>query len=132
MADAKEFEQHYVETMGGVPESLSALAEESREVFEGYSELRMWLLRPDDTETLPLKYRHLMLSLLDCAGGNLGGARNHARAAMNRGATAPEVRDAMLLLIIACGMPAWGGFGRRVVDMARGLTDQDGMSAAPD
>jgi alkylhydroperoxidase/carboxymuconolactone decarboxylase family protein YurZ len=111
---------HYVQSMGAIPPSLRLLAEEAPAFFDGYSRMRSWALRDDAEGVLPLKYRHLLCSLLDCAGGNLNGATNHARAAVRRGLTVDEYRDAAVLLIITDGTPTWGEMGRKVLETLRG------------
>lgn len=108
-------EDHYVSTMGAIPPGLVDLASEAPGCFDGYSEMRRWIFRDDADADLPLKYRHLIGAILDCSNGNLEGATNHARAAMRRGLTIGEFRDAAVLLIIACGTPAWGQMGRKVL-----------------
>ena len=110
---------HFDATMGEVPESLEQLAAEAPAYFHGYAMAREWLLRPDEDAALPLRYRHLLCSILDCANGNLGGALNHGRAAARNGLTADEYRDAAVVLIITRGTPAWGAYGRKVLAMLR-------------
>ena len=111
--------QHYEATMGSLPPSLRQLAEEAPGFFDGYSSMRKWALREDSEAALPLKYRHLVCSILDCAGGNLGGAINHARAGVRQGLTPDEFRDAAVLLVITNGTPVWGQTARIVLETLR-------------
>ncbi len=113
----RKHEPHYRETMGAVPESIAQMAELAPAVFDGYSQLRTWILRPDGD--LPRKYKHLIFSVLDCSIGNQGGAINHIRAGMRAGLTVGEVAEAMLQLLITNGTPAWGKTGRHVVVAAQ-------------
>lgn len=117
--DLDVYAEHYRATMGDTPEALKALLMEAPQVFAGYSALRMTLLRPNDGTGLSLGHRHLILATLDCTVHNLSGAINHARAAVRNDVTPDEVRDAMLLLISTHGMPAWGKFGRLVLEAIR-------------
>jgi alkylhydroperoxidase/carboxymuconolactone decarboxylase family protein YurZ len=110
---------HYEATMGSLPPGLRQLAEEAPAFFDGYSTMRKWAFRDDAEASLPLKYRHLVCSVLDCAGGNLSGAINHARAGVRRGLTPDEFRDAAVLLVIANGTPVWGQTARIVVETLR-------------
>lgn len=116
--------KHYRETMGAVPESLREMAEIAPAAFEGYSVLRHSLLGPDREGRLQRKYRHLLCAALDCANHNLKGAENHIKAGIRAGLTPSEVADGMLLLVITCGTPAWGQFGRHVTKTARAYAMQ--------
>lgn len=110
---------HYAQDMGRIAESQMDLADVAPGAFDGYAQMRKSIMGPDAVGRLPLKYRHIVVSALDCAVGNLGGAENHAKRAIKAGATSQEVADALVCLVMVCGMPTWGQYGRKAVRAAR-------------
>lgn len=110
---------HY-KTMGpSMPEALVDLARHAPEAFDAYSAMRANLLKtPEQGAKLPLKYKHLIIAVLDVQRDEPIGMNNHIRAAMLAGATAEEVTEAILLGIIVNGMPAWGKIGRKGAEFA--------------
>lgn len=112
--------EHYKTDMGSMPEALVQLAEASPEVFSAYSSMRTAMLKSEeDGAALPLKYKHLVLVVLDAIRDEPIGIVNHTRAAMLAGLTLQELIEGILLGIIVYGMPAWGKTGRKAVDFAR-------------
>jgi alkylhydroperoxidase/carboxymuconolactone decarboxylase family protein YurZ len=115
---------HY-KSMGAMPEALAQLAEAAPEVFDTYSRMRAALLKSEaDGAALPLKYKHLILVVLDAIRDEQIGIINHTRAAMMAGLTKEELAEGILLGIIVYGMPAWGKTGRKAVEFAKGYSEE--------
>jgi alkylhydroperoxidase/carboxymuconolactone decarboxylase family protein YurZ len=111
--------EHY-KSMGQLPEALADLVDASPEVFDAYSKMRAALLKPETAgAALPLKYKHLILVVLDAIRDEPIGIVNHTRAAMLHGLTVDELTEGILLGIIVYGMPAWGKTGRKAVGFAK-------------
>ena len=110
---------HY-KTMGpAMPEALVDLARHAPGAFDAYSAMRANLLKTEaQGAKLPLKYKHLIIAVLDVQRDEPIGMNNHIRAAMLAGCTAEEVTEAILLGIIVNGMPAWGKIGRKGAEFA--------------
>ena len=116
--------EHY-KSMGALPEALAQLVDASPEVFDAYSKMRAALLKPEsEGAALPLKYKHLILVVLDAIRDEPIGIVNHTRAAMLHGLTVDELTEGILLGIIVYGMPAWGKTGRKAVDFAKGFAEE--------
>ncbi|ABE36468.1 putative carboxymuconolactone decarboxylase [Paraburkholderia xenovorans LB400] len=115
----KQHAAHYESDMGGLPEALVQLAEYAPETFDAYSRMRTTMLKSEaDGAKLPLKYKHLILVVLDAIRDEPIGIVNHTRAAMNAGLSVDELIEGILLGIIVYGMPAWGKTGRKAVTFA--------------
>lgn len=128
----KRHAHHYSSDMGALPEALQQLAEYAPGTFDAYSHMRSDLLKSEaEGGKLPLKYKHLILAVLDVQRDEPIGMNNHIRAAMLAGCTADEVTEAVLLGIIVNGMPAWGKIGRKGVEFAHKLQkEQQGKAGA--
>ena len=110
---------HYTSDMGVMPPTLGQFASFDPEAFDGYSTMRTALLRSEEEGAkLPLKYKHLILAVLDAIRDEQVGIINHTRAAMMAGLTVDEVAEGMLLGIIVYGAPAWGKTGRKAAEFA--------------
>ncbi len=72
---------HYLETLGNVPEAIRQLFDLDEGVAASYTEIRKRAYAPDDQRHLPLKYRELIFVVLDIEVGNYDGAMNHLAAA---------------------------------------------------
>ena len=117
---------HY-KTMGAMPEALVDLARHAPGAFDAYSAMRASLLKTEEQgAALPLKYKHLIIAVLDVQRDEPIGMNNHIRAAMLAGCTAEEVTEAILLGIIVNGMPAWGKIGRKGVEFAHKFAQEQG------
>lgn len=116
---------HYHTDMGAMPEALVQLAEYAPDAFDAYSYMRTALLKSEqDGAKLPLKYKHLILVVLDAIRDEPIGVVNHTRAAMLAGLSVEELVEGLLLGIIVYGMPAWGKTGRKAVDFAVGFREE--------
>jgi hypothetical protein len=71
---------------------------------------------------LDLKTKELIYVVLDTATGNLTGANNHLRAAVDQGLTVPELAEAMIQVMNVCGITTFGQTGYKVLDEAKRLT----------
>jgi alkylhydroperoxidase/carboxymuconolactone decarboxylase family protein YurZ len=110
---------HYKSMGPALPEALVDLARHAPEAFDAYSAMRANLLKTQEQGAkLPLKYKHLIIAVLDVQRDEPIGMNNHIRAAMLAGCTAEEVTEAILLGIIVNGMPAWGKIGRKGAEFA--------------
>lgn len=115
----KRHAHHYHTDMGQMPEALVQLAQYAPEAFDAYSGMRTALLKGEDEgAALPLKYKHLILTVLDCIRDEPIGVINHTRASLKAGLSIEELVEGILLGIIVYGMPAWGKVGRKAVDYA--------------
>jgi len=110
---------HYTHDMGEMPPTLGQFASFDPDAFDGYSTMRTALLKSEaEGAILPLKYKHLILVVLDAIRDEQIGIINHTRAAMMAGLTAQEVAEGLLLGIIVYGAPAWGKTGRKAAEFA--------------
>ena len=116
---------HYETDMGGMPEALVQLAQYAPEAFDAYSRMRTTLLKAEsEGAKLPLRYKHLILAVLDAARDEPIGIVNHTRAAMLAGLSRDELVEGILLGIIVYGMPAWGKTGRKAVEFAAAFEEE--------
>lgn len=115
-ARAQEGIDHFVQTMGKMPVQLKTLSEMAPEVFAGYYDMRKWLMRDPPEGHLPIKYKHLIFSLIDVVLGNDPGAVNHARAGLRRGLTIGELLEGMVQVHMTAGVSVYGRSGYKVLD----------------
>jgi hypothetical protein len=80
---------------------------------------------------LDLKTKELIYVVLDTATGNLTGANNHLRAAVDQGLTVPELAEAMIQVMNVCGITTFGQTGYKVLDEAKRLTAKAKKSSPP-
>lgn len=124
----KEILAHFEEDMAGsVPESIRMLERYSPGAMEGFYRLR----RATTTDSsLPKKVRELIIIAVEAAlkKDPIG----HARIAVEAGATAQEIHDAVALSLWLAGMPAYH-HGMKAVQAAEQLLARryDGYPAAP-
>lgn len=109
--------QHFHDTMGMMPVQLKTMSERAPDVFAGYLDMRTWLMRtPEEGGAMPLKYKHLIFSLLDVVLDNQAGSENHARAALRRGLTIEEFIEGMVQVHMCAGVSVYGRTGFKVLD----------------
>lgn len=128
-ADVDRAKAHYLEVLGVLPEPIRAMAEYAPEALVAYQHFKDYLYKPPGEAALDLKTKELIYVVLDTATGNLAGANNHLRAAMNEGLTVPELAEALIQVMNVCGITTWGQTGYKVLDEARRLVEARG--AAP-
>lgn len=122
--DVERAKAHYVEVLGVLPEPIRALAEYAPEALVAYQQFKDYLYKPPGEAALDLKTKELIYVVLDTATGNLAGANNHLRAAVEQGLTVPELAEAMVQVMNVCGITTFGQTGYKVLDEARRLTSE--------
>jgi len=128
----KRHAHHYHTDMGSLPEALVQLAQYAPATFDAYSSMRADLLKSEaDGAALSLKFKHIILAVLDVQRDEPLGMINHVRAAMLAGATAAEITESVLLGIIVNGMPAWGKIGRKAVEFAVNFEQEQKKKSGP-
>lgn len=121
-ADVERARAHYLQVLGVIPEPIRAMAEYAPEALVAYQQFKDYLYKPDGQAALDLKTKELIYVVLDTATGNLAGANNHLRAAVEQGLTVPELAEALIQVMNVCGITTWGQTGWKVLDEARALT----------
>lgn len=127
-ADVERAKAHYLEVLGVLPEPIRAMAEYAPEALVAYQHFKDYLYKPPGEAALDLKTKELIYVVLDTATGNLAGANNHLRAAMNEGLTVPELAEALIQVMNVCGITTWGQTGYKVLDEARRLVEARGTA----
>ncbi len=109
-----EIRAHFEKTLGtAMPEFWVKLAEHLPWVMDGYARMREGTFRDMDAGgALPKKIKELVVVALDIIQGNAWGIRTHTRAAIQAGATLPEITEIVALTILSRGMVAYrmGGY----------------------
>ncbi|WP_047144398.1 carboxymuconolactone decarboxylase family protein [Aquamicrobium sp. LC103] len=109
--------EHFMETLGNVPEPIRAMMEYLPEHFAGYLQFREAIYsKPSESGHLDLKTKELIYTLLDILTHNLDGAKNHGRAAFEAGMTSTELAEGCMQVMHVCGVTTWGKTGYKVVD----------------
>lgn len=115
---------HYLKVLGVLPEPIRAMAEYAPEALVAYQHFKDYLYQPEGQAALDLKTKELIYVVLDTATGNLAGANNHLRAAVDQGLTVPELAEAMIQVMNVCGITTFGQTGYKVLDEAKRLTSK--------
>ena len=116
---------HFMHTLGNLPEPIRAMMEHVPESFVGYLQFRESVYRsPAEGASLDLKTKELLYTVLDIVTGNLEGAKNHGHAAFVAGMTSKELAEACMQIMHVCGVTTWGTTGYKVVDFIAGLEKQ--------
>jgi alkylhydroperoxidase/carboxymuconolactone decarboxylase family protein YurZ len=122
-ADVDRAKAHYLTVLGVLPEPIRAMADYAPEALVAYQQFKDYLYKPPGDAALELKTKELIYVVLDTATGNLAGANNHLRAAVDQGLTVPELAEALIQVMNVCGITTWGQTGYKVLDEAKRLTD---------
>ena len=112
---------HYLATLGNVPDAIRQLFDLDEDVATAYTEIRKRAYAPEGSGHLPLKYRELLFVVMDIEVGNYDGAMNHLTAGVRAGLTRTEFADALVELLIVRGISTWGLVGHRLWDNSREL-----------
>ncbi|HYF19506.1 MAG TPA: carboxymuconolactone decarboxylase family protein [Ramlibacter sp.] len=123
-ADVDRAKAHYLEVLGVLPEPIRAMAEYAPEALVAYQQFKDYLYKPPQEAALDLKTKELIYVVLDTATGNLAGANNHLRAAVDQGLTVPQLAEAMIQVMNVCGITTFGQTGYKVLDECKRLTTQ--------
>jgi alkylhydroperoxidase/carboxymuconolactone decarboxylase family protein YurZ len=102
--DVVDMLAYFEGVLHGLPPFVTLLAEHKPELLQGYYILRSENLREG---VLLHKYKELLLVALNTSERYTEGARIHVVNAMENGATAEEVVDAMTTAILSGGVPGW-------------------------
>ena len=117
--------EHFMETLGNIPEPIRAMMQYLPDHFSGYLDFREAVCKtPDEGGHLDLKTKELLYTLLDIVTGNLDGAKNHGRAAFEAGMTSLELAEGCMQVMHVCGVTTWGKTGYKVVDYIAELESQ--------
>lgn len=120
--DVERARAHYLSVLGTMPEPIRAMAEYAPEALVAYQAFKDYLYKPAGEGALDLKTKELIYVVLDTATGNLPGANNHLRAAVDQGLTLAELAEAMIQVMNVCGITTWGQTGYKVMDECKRLT----------
>ncbi len=129
-ADVERAKAHYLSVLGVMPEPIRAMADYAPEALVAYQQFKDYLYKPDGEAALDLKTKELIYVVLDTATGNLPGANNHLRAAVDQGLTIPELAEALIQVMNVCGITTWGQTGYKVLDEAKRLIDASSAKKA--
>ena len=105
------FEQHYIETLGHVPPTITAMFEMDAGLAEGYTTLRK-LYFEERSGGLSSAMKELLIVMLDLADGHVPGAVAHLRAAKRVGLTEDQLREALIGAHLILGASSWDKVGR--------------------
>jgi alkylhydroperoxidase/carboxymuconolactone decarboxylase family protein YurZ len=130
-ADVERAKQHYLDVLGVLPEPIRAMAEYAPEALLAYQHFKDYLYKPAGEAALDLKMKELIYVVLDTATGNLPGANNHLRAAVDQGLTMQELAEALIQVMNVCGITTWGQTGYKVLDEAKRLIAAKATAGAP-
>ena len=118
----QEWLDHFEKTLGNVPEPIRAMIEYAPEYFEGYIRMREYIYQEPPKDQLDLKTTELIYAFLDTVTGNLDGAKNHLRPALEAGLTTGELMQAMMQVVHVCDITTWGKTGYKLMDYAAEFT----------
>jgi len=121
-AEVERAKAHYIKVLGVLPEPIRAMAEYAPPALLAYQQFKDYLYQPEGRAALDLKTKELIYVVLDTATGNLTGANNHLRAAVDQGLTLPELAEAIIQVMNVCGITTFGQTGYKVLDEAKRLT----------
>lgn len=119
--------EHFMQTLGNIPEPIRAMMEHAPDVFAGYLRMREGIYRDCGAGHLDLKTKELLYVVLDVVTGNEAGARNHLQAGMKAGLSPGEVAEACMQVMHVCGITTWGMTGYKVADYAAELARHTGV-----
>ena len=122
-AELRRAKDHFTSVLGTLPEPIRAMADYAPEALVAYMQFKDYLYKPPGEAALDLKTKELIYVILDTATGNLAGANNHLRAAVDQGLSVGELAEAMIQVMNVCGITVWGQTGYKVLDEARRLID---------
>ncbi len=127
----KSAKEHFMHTLGNLPEAIRAMMDHTPEFLVGYLKFRESVYRtPEQGAHLPLKTKELIYVILDIVTGNLDGAKNHAQAGVKAGMTSGELAEACMQVMHVCGVTTWGKTGYKVVDYVAELEKSKSRGAA--
>jgi alkylhydroperoxidase/carboxymuconolactone decarboxylase family protein YurZ len=93
-----------------------------------YMEVRQWALRRE-ADSLPFKYKELLLSVMAIIMDADESAVGHAKKAVEEGLTIRELEETIVLILLIAGMTPVIKLGKRVLDEARETARQGSAPA---
>ena len=121
---------HFIGTLGNIPEPIRAMADYAPEALIGYTRTRSYLMRRPPEGALDMRTKELVYVLLDVVTGNLAGAKNHLHAAMREGLTVAQLAEALMQTMAVCGITTWGQTGWRLCDYAASIERGEAVNEA--
>lgn len=128
--DLQQALDHFMGTLGNIPEPIRAMADYAPEALVGYTRTRKYLMRRPPEGALDMRTKELVYVLLDVVTGNLSGAKNHLHAAMREGLTVPQLAEALMQTMAVCGITTWGQTGWRLCDYAAQIERGEAVNEA--
>ena len=128
--ELQETLDHYMGTLGNIPEPIRAMCDYAPEALMGYTRTRKYLMRRPPEGALDMRTKELVYVLLDVVTGNLSGAKNHLHAAMREGLTVPQLAEALMQTMAVCGITTWGQAGWRLCDYAASIERGEAVNEA--
>lgn len=108
------------------PDMWETLAAAAPGVLEGYMKLRENVIRPNPTEgSLPKWMTEVIVAGCDVVQGNAWGAQMHVRQAVRDGLTPEQVVQAIALVMVEAGVPAYKSGG---LDVILAAEDEAGLA----
>ena len=121
-------EEYYGSDIGRIPNAIAFAAKYAPEAFDGYMQSRMAVISDNPSHSLPKKYANLIFAILDVATGNIEGATNHSRAALQAGLNQDELVTAYVQAWLVAGFAAaWGKVCWHVLEQL----EKEGLVSAP-
>ncbi len=128
--ELQESLDHFMGTLGNIPEPIRAMRDYAPEALIGYTQTRKYLMRRPPEGALDLRTKELVYVLLDVVTGNLSGAKNHLHAAMREGLTVSQLAEALMQTMAVCGITTWGQTGWRLCDYAAQIERGEAVNEA--
>jgi alkylhydroperoxidase/carboxymuconolactone decarboxylase family protein YurZ len=95
---------------------------------ESFMDLREWALRREP-DSLPLKYKELVLTVMAIVMDADQSAVGHARKAIEEGLTVREFEDTTVLILLTAGMTPIIKLGKHVLDEVRKVNPEKATPA---
>ncbi len=128
--DLQDALDHFMGTLGNIPEPIRAMRDYAPEALVGYTRTRKYLMRRPPEGALDMRTKELVYVLLDVVTGNLSGAKNHLHAAMREGLTVAQLAEALMQTMAVCGITTWGQAGWRLCDYAAQIERGEAVNEA--
>jgi alkylhydroperoxidase/carboxymuconolactone decarboxylase family protein YurZ len=128
--ELQEALDHFMGTLGNIPEPIRAMRDYAPEALVGYTRTRKYLMRRPPEGALDMRTKELVYVLLDVVTGNLSGAKNHLHAAMREGLTVAQLAEALMQTMAVCGITTWGQSGWRLCDYAAQIERGEAVNEA--
>lgn len=121
--ETDELTEHWVSTIGHVPDIISSVRRMNEDYFAGYTRIRASILeeRPDG---LSVEARELVFIVVDVLRENLSGAKNHVRAALRAGVSRQQLADTLTMILLTCGMVTHGKIGHELWEFIEAETEK--------